>query len=79
MKTIATTFPGVRLAEVSPSDVVALYSPIDRNRAHLTQYGDWAEQVLPRRNQLPRACGTRTVIQPGLAFGLTRHRSGART
>lgn len=41
--TIATDIPTLRLVALSPDDADAYYELVDRNRTHLTQYGDWTE------------------------------------
>jgi RimJ/RimL family protein N-acetyltransferase len=42
-RTIETNLSNLRLIALSPDDADALYDLIDRNRAHLTQHGDWTD------------------------------------
>jgi RimJ/RimL family protein N-acetyltransferase len=41
--TIATAIPALRLVALSPDNAEAYYELVDRNRTHLTQYGDWPD------------------------------------
>jgi RimJ/RimL family protein N-acetyltransferase len=40
---LPTAIPQLRLLELLPEDAVAYYALVDRNRAHLTQHGDYLD------------------------------------
>ena len=41
--TLFTAMPDLRLAKLAPADAAAYYALVDRNRAHLTQHGDYLD------------------------------------
>jgi RimJ/RimL family protein N-acetyltransferase len=41
--TLNTTLPQLRLVELTPDDARAYFDLVDRNRAHLTQHGDYLD------------------------------------
>ena len=41
--TLSTAMPDLRLVKLAPADAAAYYALVDRNRAHLTQHGDYLD------------------------------------
>jgi hypothetical protein len=68
---IATTNPSLQLAPLSVNDAEACSALLDRNRAHLTQHGDYRDVLTATRASVREELGAPT---DNLVLGIWRER-----